>query len=56
MSRTLRGSKKDLPGGLEPMEWASEIFNLMDEGVSEEKARQQVKEKYKEKGNDTSIR
>ena len=41
--RRLVGNKHDLPGGLEPMEWASRVFRYMDEGDDEETAREKVR-------------
>ena len=41
MSRTISGSKNNIPGGLEPLEWANEVWAVMDEqdvGQGEAKA------------------
>ena len=46
MGRALRGNKYDLPGGLEPVEWANQVWALMDQGHSEDAAKRVVKEKY----------
>ena len=47
MSRTISGSKKNLPGGLEPREWANEVWSVMDEqGVSQNDAKVIVAARY----------
>ena len=40
MPRGITGSKHDLPEGLDPMIWASEVWQVMDdEGVTQEVAK-----------------
>ena len=46
MPRVLKGNRRDIPAGLEPFEWAEEVFTLMDEGKTEEEAKRLVKERY----------
>lgn len=42
--RVLQGNKRDLPAGMEPVEWAGAVFAMMDEGHSAEEAKRLVKE------------
>ena len=47
MSRTISGSKTNIPGGLEPFEWANEVWNVMDEqGLSQNDAKVVVAARY----------
>ena len=47
MSRTISGSKYNIPGDLEPLEWANEVWSVMDDqGVSEDKAKAIVAARY----------
>ena len=47
MSRTLAGSKNSIPGGLAPLEWANEVWSVMDEqGISENDAKVIVAARY----------
>ena len=40
MARGITGNKRDLPEGLDPMIWASEVWKVMDEeGVTQEVAK-----------------
>tara|TARA_Y100000310_G_scaffold274441_1_gene290463 strand:- start:844 stop:1080 length:237 start_codon:yes stop_codon:yes gene_type:complete len=48
MSRTISGSKNNIPGGLEPLEWANEVWSVMDErGVSQNDAKVIVAARYR---------
>ena len=43
----ISGNKNNLPGGLEPMEWANEVWNVMDEeGCSQNDAKAIVAARY----------
>ena len=47
MSRTITGSKKNLPGGLEPLEWANEVWTTVEErNVSLKEAKAIVAARY----------
>ena len=47
MSRTISGSKNNTPGGLAPLEWANEVWSVMDEqGVSQNDAKVIVAARY----------
>tara|TARA_Y100000310_G_scaffold126291_1_gene125101 strand:- start:127 stop:330 length:204 start_codon:yes stop_codon:yes gene_type:complete len=47
MSRVISGSKGNVPGGLEPLEWANEVWAVMDdEGVSQNDAKAIVAARY----------
>ena len=47
MSRTISGSKSNIPGGLEPLEWANEVWSVMDEqGVGQNDAKVIVAARY----------
>ena len=47
MSRTISGSKSNIPGGLEPLEWANEVWSVMDEqGLSQNDAKAIVASRY----------
>jgi hypothetical protein len=47
MSRTISGSKYNIPGGLEPVEWANEVWSVMDEqDVGQDAAKSIVAARY----------
>ena len=46
MSRVISGSKNNIPGGLEPLEWANEVWAVMDEGYSQNDAKVVVAARY----------
>ena len=47
MSRVMSGNKYDIPGGLEPLEWANEVWAVMDEqGLSQNDAKVVVAARY----------
>ena len=47
MSRTISGSKNNIPGGLEPLAWANEVWAVMDEqGVGQNDAKVIVAARY----------
>ena len=47
MSRVISGSKGNVPGGLEPLEWANEVWAVMDEqGLSQNDAKVVVAARY----------
>ena len=47
MSRTISGSKNNTPGGLAPLEWANEVWSVMDEqGVGQNDAKVIVAARY----------
>jgi hypothetical protein len=47
MSRTISGSKNNIPGDLAPLEWANEVWSVMDEqGASENDAKVIVAARY----------
>ena len=47
MSRTISGSKNTIPGDLDPLEWANEVWSAMDElGVSQDRAKSIVAARY----------
>jgi len=47
MSRTISGSKKNLPGGLEPLAWANEVWVTVEEmNVSLKEAKAIVASRY----------
>ena len=47
MSRVISGSKNNIPGDLEPLEWANEVWAVMDEeGVSQNDAKVIVAARY----------
>ena len=39
MPRVLTGNKHNIPDGLDPVEWAEEVFSLMDDGYSQNDAK-----------------
>jgi len=47
MSRVISGSKGSVPGGLEPLEWANEVWAVMDEqGLTQNDAKVVVAARY----------
>ena len=47
MSRTISGSKNNIPGGLAPLAWANEVWEVMDEqGVGQNDAKVIVAARY----------
>jgi len=47
MSRTISGSKSNIPGGLEPLAWANEVWAVMDDqGVGQNDAKVIVAARY----------
>ena len=47
MSRVISGSKNNIPGDLEPLEWANEVWSVMDEqGLSQNDAKVVVAARY----------
>jgi len=47
MGRAISGSKLNIPGGLEPLEWANEVWGVMDDqGVRENDAKAIVAARY----------
>ena len=47
MGRVISGNKNNIPGGLEPLEWANEVWAVMDdEGVSQNDAKVIVAARY----------
>ena len=46
MARVLTGRKDNIPEGLTPMEWAEEVFELMDEGYNQNDAKIIVAGRY----------
>ena len=47
MSRAISGSKSNIPGGLEPLAWANEVWAVMDDqGVSQNDAKVIVAARY----------
>ena len=47
MGRTISGSKNNIPGGLAPLAWANEVWEVMDEqGVSQNDAKGIVAARY----------
>ena len=47
MAYMISGNKKNLPAGLDPMEWAAEVWEVMDEqGVSQNDAKAVVAARY----------
>ena len=46
MGKVLTGRKDNIPGGLDPLEWAQEVFSLMDEGYSQNDAKIIVAGRY----------
>ena len=47
MSRVISGSKNNIPGDLEPLEWANEVWAVMDEqGLSQNDAKVLVAARY----------
>ena len=47
MSRVISGSKGNVPGGLEPLEWANEVWAVMDEqGLTQNDAKVVVAARY----------
>ena len=46
MAKVLTGRKDNIPGGLDPLEWAQEVFLLMDEGYSQNDAKIIVADRY----------
>ena len=45
-SYRITGNKNNVPGGLEPLEWAELVFELMDEGYSQNDAKVMVAARY----------
>ena len=47
MGRAISGNKRNIPVGLEPMEWANEVWSVMeDEGVNQYDAKVIVAARY----------
>jgi hypothetical protein len=47
MARAISGSKSNIPGGLEPLIWANEVWNVMDEeGIGQSEAKAIVAARY----------
>ena len=46
MSRVISGNKNNVPGDLDPLAWANEVWALMDEGVSQNDAKVIVAARY----------
>ena len=47
MGRAISGNKRNIPAGLEPMEWANEVWSVMeDEGVNQYDAKVIVAARY----------
>ena len=46
MSRVMSGNKHNIPGGLEPLEWANEVWAVMDDGYSQNDAKAIVAARY----------
>jgi len=45
--RVISGNKKNIPAGLDPMEWAAKVWDVMDEqGVSQNEAKLIVAARY----------
>ena len=45
--RVFSGNKNNIPGGLEPMEWAAEVWDVMDDqGLSQNDAKVVVAARY----------
>ena len=42
----MSGNKYDIPGGLEPLEWANEVWAVMDDGYSQNDAKAIVAARY----------
>lgn len=50
MPRIFKGNKRDIPEGLEAMEWCRWVWDVMDnEGVDELEARLRVAQRHKER-------
>lgn len=43
--RVLRGNRRELPPGIDPVQWANAVFDLMDAGHSEADARRMAAER-----------
>uniref|UniRef100_A0A6M3XKX8 Uncharacterized protein n=1 Tax=viral metagenome TaxID=1070528 RepID=A0A6M3XKX8_9ZZZZ len=51
--RVLQGNKRDLPKGMSPVEWAAEVFAVMDEeGLDQAEAKLLVAERHKDDADD----
>lgn len=46
MARVLTGRKDNIPENLDPLQWAGEVFQLMDEGYSQNDAKIIVAGRY----------
>jgi hypothetical protein len=46
MGRVLTGRKDNIPENLDPLQWAGEVFQLMDEGYSQNDAKIIVAGRY----------
>jgi len=47
MGRTISGSKNGIPGGLAPLEWANEVWSVMDQqDVGQDEAKSIVAARY----------
>ena len=46
MPRVLTGRRDNIPEGLDPLEWANEVFEVMDEGHSQNDAKVIVAARY----------
>jgi len=45
--RVISGNKNNIPGGLEPLEWAAEVWDVMDEqGLNQNDAKLIVAARY----------
>ena len=53
MVRVLQGNIGSLPKGMNPMEWAREVFAIMDEeGIDQAEAKLLVAERYRDEADD----
>ena len=46
MARVLTGRKDNIPENVDPLQWAGEVFQLMDEGYSQNEAKIIVADRY----------
>ena len=46
MARVLTGRKDNIPENVDPLQWAGEVFQLMDEGYSQNDAKLIVAGRY----------
>ena len=46
MARVITGRKDNIPENLDPLQWAGEVFRLMDEGYSQNDAKVIVAARY----------